>query len=44
VLRAIGVEDDLAYSSIRFSLGKFTTEEEIDFTIKYVKQVVESLR
>jgi cysteine desulfurase len=44
VLKAIGVEDDLAYASIRFSLGKLTTEEEIDFTIKYVKEVVESLR
>jgi cysteine desulfurase len=44
VLKAIGVEDNLAYSSIRFSLGKYTTEAEIDFTIKYVKQVVESLR
>ena len=44
VLKAIGVEDSLAYSSIRFSLGKYTTEEEIDFTIDYVKKVVESLR
>jgi cysteine desulfurase len=44
VLKAIGVEDNLAYASIRFSLGKYTTEAEIDFTIKYVKQVVESLR
>ena len=44
VLRAIGVEDSLAHASIRFSLGKYTTEEEIDFTIDYVKKVVESLR
>jgi cysteine desulfurase len=44
VLKAIGLSDDLAYASIRFSLGKYTTEEEINFTLKYVKEVVESLR
>ena len=44
VLKALGLTDNLAYASIRFSLGKYTTEEEIDFTIKYVKGVVESLR
>ncbi|MEA5458466.1 IscS subfamily cysteine desulfurase [Arcicella sp. LKC2W] len=44
VLKAIGLDDNLAYATIRFSLGKYTTEEEIDFTIKYVKEVVESLR
>jgi cysteine desulfurase len=44
VLKAIGLDDNLAYATIRFSLGKYTTEEEIDFTIQYVKEVVESLR
>ena len=44
VLKAIGVNDDLAYASIRFSLGKYITDEEIDFTIKYVEEVVKSLR
>jgi cysteine desulfurase len=44
VLKSIGLNDELAYASIRFSLGKYTTEDEIDFTIKYVKEVVESLR
>ena len=44
VLKAMDVEDNLAYASVRFSLGKYTTEEEIDFTIDYVKKVVESLR
>jgi cysteine desulfurase len=44
VLKAIGLNDDLAYSSIRFSLGKYTTEADIDFTIKYVKDIVETLR
>ncbi len=44
VLKAIGLGDELAYASIRFSLGKYTNEEEIDFTIKYVKAVVKTLR
>ena len=44
VLKAIGLSNDLAYASIRFSLGKYTTEAEIDFTVTYVKQVVQSLR
>jgi len=44
VLRAMGVPDDLAHSSIRFGLGRFNTEEEIDFTIKELTQQVRRLR
>ncbi|MCH8550545.1 MAG: aminotransferase class V-fold PLP-dependent enzyme [Natronospirillum sp.] len=43
VLRAMGVPDALAHSSLRFSLGRFTTEEEIDHAIGHVCQVVTSL-
>lgn len=40
VLRAIGADDDLAHSSIRFGIGRFTTEEEVDYTVdKCVKSV-----
>ena len=44
VLKAIGLNDELAHNSIRFSLGKFTTEEEIDFTIEQVSKAVMQLR
>lgn len=44
VLRAIGRNDELAHSSIRFSIGRFTTEEEIDYTIQLVKNKVAKLR
>lgn len=44
VLRALGRNDELAHSSIRFTMGRFTTEEEVDFTIKQVRQAVEKLR
>ncbi len=44
VLRALGRNDELAHSSIRFTLGRFTTEQEIDFTIQEVRTAVERLR
>jgi cysteine desulfurase len=44
VLKALGVEDNLAYSSIRFSLGRFTGENEVDFAIDLVSKTVKRLR
>ncbi len=44
VLRAIGRNDELAHSSIRFSLGRYTTEEDVDYTVKLLKEKVEKLR
>ncbi len=44
VLRAIGRNDELAHSSIRFTLGRFTTEEEVDFTVNLVREKVTKLR
>jgi len=44
VLRALGRNDELAHSSIRFSIGRFTTEEEVDFTIELVKSKIAKLR
>ena len=44
VLRAIGLPDELSASSIRFSVGRFTTEEDVDDAIKLVREKVEKLR
>ena len=44
VLRALGRPDELAHSSIRFSFGRFTIEEDVDFTVDLVKNSVQQLR
>jgi cysteine desulfurase len=44
VLRALGRNDELAHSSIRFSIGRFTTEEEIDYTIRLLHEKIGKLR
>jgi cysteine desulfurase len=44
VLRALGLSDEIAHSSIRFSMGRFTTEAEIDTAVAQVKATVERLR
>ena len=44
VLRALGRSDELAHSSIRFTFGRFTTEEDVDFTIDLLKKKVQKLR
>lgn len=44
VLKALGVDDDLAHSSLRLGLGRFTTEEEVDYAIGRISQAVLKLR
>jgi cysteine desulfurase len=44
VLRAIGLDDELAHTSIRFGLGRFNTAEEVDYTVRRVVQEVRRLR
>ena len=44
VLRALGRSDELAHSSIRFSIGRFTTEEQIDYAVEHVREAIARLR
>ena len=44
VLRALGAQDDMAHSSIRFGIGRFTSEEEVQYTIERTVKEVERLR
>lgn len=44
VLRALGLNDEMAHSSLRFSFGRFTTEEEIDYAVEQIHQAVNKLR
>ena len=44
VLRALGLNDELAHSSLRISLGRFTTEEEVDYAAQHIRSAVEKLR
>ena len=44
VLRALGVEEDMAHTSIRFGIGRFTTEEEVDYAVKMCARHVSRLR
>jgi len=44
VLKALGLDDELAHSSIRFSFSRFTTEEQVDYAMQKVKKSVERMR
>ncbi|MBY6186183.1 IscS subfamily cysteine desulfurase [Marinobacter hydrocarbonoclasticus] len=44
VLRALGLNDELAHSSIRFSIGRFTTEEEVDYAVELINNAIGKLR
>ena len=44
MLRALGIGEELAHTSIRFGLGRFTTDEEVDFVIKLTTEKVSRLR
>ena len=44
MLRAMGRNDELAHSSIRFSMGRFTTEAEVDYAVTHIREAIEKLR
>lgn len=44
VLRALGLNDEMAHSSLRFSLGRFTTAEEVDYAVEKIRHAVDKLR
>ncbi|GAM61815.1 cysteine desulfurase [Vibrio ishigakensis] len=44
VLRALGLNDELAHSSVRFSFGRYTTEEEVDYAAAQIREAVTKLR
>jgi cysteine desulfurase len=44
VLRALGRDDELAHSSLRFSIGRFTTEQDVDHAIQVIRSAVSKLR
>jgi cysteine desulfurase len=44
VLRALGLDDELAHSSVRFSFGRATTEEEVDYAVAQIRTAVNKLR
>jgi cysteine desulfurase len=44
VLRALGLNDELAHSSIRFTMGRFTNEAEIDYVIGVIRSAIDKLR
>jgi cysteine desulfurase len=44
VLRALGRSDELAHSSIRFTLGRYSTEEEVDFAVEAIRKNISKLR
>jgi cysteine desulfurase len=44
VLRSLGVEEEMAHTSIRFGIGRFTTEAEIDYAVEHIVKAVEKLR